>query len=94
MRKRIKIPIYNQYFYLVVTDEENENYMAWVDVVDGMLTATFIKDHVSDGIIVHESVHLVNFLYERVGAKLDIINDEHQAYLTQWFFETIKKNLK
>jgi len=94
MKKTIKIPIYNQNFTLIVTEEENEHYMAWVDVVDGKLTATFVKKHLTDGVIVHECTHLVNFLYERIGAKLDIINDEHQAYLTQWFYETIKKNLK
>ena len=89
-KKKIKIPIYNQSIVVIITEEENPRYKAFVDYVDGYITALFVKKHLSDGIIVHECVHLVNFLYRHIGAELDINNDEHQAYLTQYIYEQIK----
>ena len=86
-KKKIKIPIYNQSIVVIITEEENPRYKAFVD---GYITALFVKKHLSDGIIVHECVHLVNFLYRHIGAELDINNDEHQAYLTQYIYEQIK----
>lgn len=44
-------------------------------------------------LIAHESVHVVNFIYESIGAKLDVVNDEPQAYLTGWVFDKIYKTL-
>lgn len=44
--------------------------------------------------IVHESVHVVNYIYEYIGVKLDVVNDEHQAYLTSWVVDEIVKNIK
>ena len=41
-------------------------------------------------IMVHEAVHIVNFIFEECGVKLDTINDEAQAYLTAWIFNQIK----
>lgn len=32
--------------------------------------------------IVHEAVHVVNYLFKHVGMDLDPDNDEHQAYMT------------
>lgn len=58
------------------------------------------KDYVlafeySDGsIIAHEIVHLINYLYLDCGIELDIINDEHTAYLSGWLFRKIEKILK
>lgn len=48
----------------------------------------------SNSLIAHESVHLVNHLFEDWGIKLDLDNDEPQAYLTGWFVEQINKFLK
>ena len=89
-KKKIKIPIYNQSIVIIITEEENPRYKDFVDYIDGYITASFVKKHLSDGIIVHECVHLVNFLYSHIGAELDINNDEHQAYLTQYIYEQIK----
>lgn len=41
-------------------------------------------------IMVHEAVHIVNFIFEECGVKLDTTNDEAQAYLTAWIFNQIK----
>lgn len=91
IKKKIKIPIYNQSIVLIVTEEENDKYKAFVDYVDGYITALFVKKHSTDDLIVHKTVHLVNFIYSHIGSELDINNDEHQAYLTQYIYEQIKK---
>lgn len=40
-------------------------------------------------VIAHECVHLVNAVYANCLIPLDIYNDEHQAYLLEWFFDQI-----
>jgi hypothetical protein len=45
------------------------------------------KNHLSN--IAHEIVHLKNYIYEDCAMQLDAINDEPEAYLTGWIFETI-----
>ncbi len=46
----------------------------------------------------HEIVHTVNAIFKSRGIKLDVDNDEPQAYLTGWMtgvvYQTIKKYLK
>lgn len=44
-----------------------------------------IKPHV----IAHESVHVVNRIFQHRGIDLSLRNDEPQAYLTGWVFKTI-----
>lgn len=45
----------------------------------------------SNKVLIHETVHLVNELFGARGIKLDLENDEPQAYLTGWFFEELEK---
>ena len=52
------------------------------------------KSYPTPGIIVHESKHLVNEVFNRVGAELDLNNDEPEAYLLQWVFEEIETFFK
>lgn len=47
----------------------------------------------NNSLIAHEVVHLVNYIFLDIGIELDRINDENQAYLTGWLFETIEKFL-
>jgi len=54
--------------------------------------AVYISNRAT-GLITHESVHAVNFLYRYVGAKLDMLNDEPQAYLTEYIADQIDKCL-
>ncbi len=49
------------------------------------------KDHLSN--IVHEIVHIKNYIYLDCAMKLDVINDEPEAYLTGWLFDQIYKFL-
>ena len=47
--------------------------------------------HTDWGIIAHEIVHAVNYIFSYCGVCLDRVNDETQAYLTGWIagqFET------
>lgn len=53
--------------------------------------AVIFNNEVTGKIIAHECVHLVNYLFEDRGIKLDLVNDEPQAYLTDWFFGEIEK---
>ena len=43
-----------------------------------------------DGVVAHEAVHAVNNIFKSRGIKLDINNDELQAYLTEWVFEQVE----
>lgn len=45
-------------------------------------------------IIAHECIHLVNRVFIDRGIKLDLTNDEPQAYLMGWFFEQCETFLK
>lgn len=40
-------------------------------------------------VIVHESVHIVNMIFNICGVQLDLENDETQAYLTQYIFKEL-----
>jgi len=52
-----------------------------------------ITKNVSNHLIAHEVVHLVNAIFLHIGCELDRINDEPQAYLTGWIFNEIEKFL-
>lgn len=51
-------------------------------------------EYVSAGIVAHEVVHLVNYLFLDCGLQLDRENDEAQAYLTNWLVDKIYNFLK
>lgn len=60
----------------------------------GEFHVVFLKQYYSTGVLVHEVVHLVNFIFEHIGQKLDLINDEFQAYYTQYWFEKFNKEIE
>lgn len=60
----------------------------------GELIAVFELENATPGIVLHESIHLVNYILSSKGIKLDSNNDEFQAYFTQWVFEQIDDFLK
>ena len=53
---------------------------------------SFVDTNVS--LLAHEAVHVCNFIYENIGAKLDIENDEHQAYIIGWIIDEMELFLK
>lgn len=50
-------------------------------------------ENVSNHLIAHEVVHLVNAVFIHINCELDRHNYEPQAYLTGWFVKTIEEFL-
>lgn len=46
------------------------------------------------GTIAHEAFHITNFIFESLGIKPDVNNDEAQAYLLSWIVEQVVKVYK
>lgn len=105
--KRIRLPIYGGSFVVVLDNdlsyvERKYGTMSLsfygavtMRVPDGYkeyLVAFTDKEHLSN--IVHEIVHLKNYIYEDAGVVLDLVNDEHEAYLSGWLFDEIYGFLK
>jgi len=44
--------------------------------------------------IAHEIVHIKNYIFLGINAKIDLHNDEPEAYLTGWLFDNIYEFLK
>lgn len=57
------------------------------------ITACFNVNHITTSVIIHECVHIVNFIFKMKGIDLCPDNDETQAYLTDWVFTKINKHL-
>lgn len=48
-----------------------------------------LKPKTTYKIIVHESIHIVNYIFDHRQIQLDLHNDEPQAYFTGWVFNKI-----
>ena len=106
IKKTFKVPIYNSKVTVILDKDLSyvekkyntnslSNYGA-VTLKDETKYKKYIVafEHISDGIIVHEVVHLVNYIFLDCGVELDRVNDEHQAYFTAWLFRKINKICK
>ncbi len=102
MKKRIKIPIYNFDWDVVVTSdiiagaakydiEDVENTDALAFCKDGVAVILFSEKGLTPGIIAHEAKHLVNMLFDEIGHTLDLTNDEPECYLLGWIVTEIHK---
>jgi hypothetical protein len=49
---------------------------------------------ISEKSIIHESKHLVNFIFMDRGIELSLTNDEFECYFLGWVFEKLKSSLK
>lgn len=102
-KKKIIIPIYDCPLTIIVVDDLTSLNSKFNTKIDDNYDAVFFthkdKAHVAfrpdspDDLIVHETVHVVNHIFDYYGVELDVNNDEHQAYLTQYIFKQIKKCL-
>lgn len=104
---KVKVPLYFQTIKIIVaknlskaikkckikTNQNPNDYEAFV-VQEKNTISVFVKPKVRASIIAHESVHIVNYIFINTGVKLDIYNDEAQAYLTGWVVCEIIKALK
>lgn len=104
--KKIKVPIYNTVLTIVISKnlygvsekfKLNANLSKYsaitIDEKDGSIVVAFsdvnrIKD------IVHEVVHIKNYIFKNINQKLDVDNDEAEAYLIGWLFDQINNFLK
>lgn len=103
-RNKIELPIYYGFVEIIKCKNYNKiNKELNIDV-DNSIEAFAYKKQPHDyvvcfkntkdiSLIVHEVVHLVNFIYEDHVIKLSKSNDEPQAYLTQYLFSEIYKKL-
>lgn len=106
--KKIKIPIYSAILKIIITDDPeykdvnkkfktraNANYDAFTftDIENGDFCIVVAPD-TTNSTVCHECVHLTNYVFKYYGVKLDLKNDESQAYLTGWFFDNIESTMK
>ena len=106
-KKKIKIPVYFGNLILIKVDKltdinkeyeltlgEDHQACVFDEMIKGIHNYIVAFDKTStDKVIAHECVHLINRLYIDRGIKLDLVNDEHQAYLMGWFFDECQKFL-
>lgn len=103
IKKIIDIPIY-QCKLTIILDKDLKYITKTYNTIDlsnyGAITMRIPNRHseyvvafeYNEGsIIAHEVTHLVNYIFEDKNIKLDIINDEPQAYLTGWLFKQVEK---
>ena len=101
---KIELPIYyGQISIYINNDIELIGKELNIDIEDGIECFAYkkephnyfigLKENIFYYNIVHEVVHLVNFIYQDHNIKLSKSNDEHQAYLTGYLFNEIFKLL-
>ena len=103
IKKTINIPIY-QCKLTIILDKDLSYVTKTYNTIDlsnyGAVTMRVPDKHseyivafeYNEGsIIAHEIIHLVNYIFEDKHIKLDLKNDEPQAYLTGWLFKKIQK---
>lgn len=94
MKKSFKIPIYNQYITVssAMPDKYKNDYRA-IFVYDEW-TLYYQPEFWDVEYCVHECVHIVNKLCERLLINLDYTNDEAYAYLMEFIFKKVWKLTK
>lgn len=45
-------------------------------------------------LLMHEAIHICNYVFKNIGVRLDLENDEVQAYFTGWIVDEMIKFLK
>lgn len=102
-KKRIKIPTYTGWIYIFLFEDKEElikkfpketNTNGWCYKQGDYSYVMVTHKNCLTSTIVHESIHLVSYIFEHHGVKLDTKNDEHQAYFTTWVFEECEKFIK
>lgn len=105
--KTIEVPIYGCYLTIIFTKDLNEvvkkyklsgnwNEFGALTFEDKLKYRHYVvaftdANHLSN--IVHEIVHIKNYIFLGINAKVDIQNDEPEAYLSGWLFDQINNFL-
>lgn len=86
----IKVPIYDDLIKVKIVNKIKGENNCDAYVLRGKNSIKLlIKPDATPMIIAHESVHICNFIFERIYAEVDINNDEPYAYLLGWVVEQI-----
>lgn len=105
IKKKFKIPLYFQNLTVIQTDDFEsihkfynlKGYCGGYDAVTidagGNIVVVF-NSKVDASIIAHESIHICTYTFQKIGAKIDVNNDEFLAYLMGWVVKQIHKTIK
>lgn len=107
IKTKYKIPLYGGKFIVIKTNDMQSVLEKYGFKIDASKYGAFtferykndyfrvivIFDSCDIPLIAHEAVHVVNAIFNHAGIKPDVINDEPQAYLTQWVVKKIYKAL-
>lgn len=101
-KRKIKVPIYNFIVDFTVFDEWKE-ITEWCDntederegfILTDVYYPNIIKMFTNSGYrsnIVHEIIHIKNQIFSIIGQKVDIANDETEAYLVEYLYKELVK---
>lgn len=101
-KRKIKVPIYNFIVDFTVFDEWKE-ISKWCDntederegfILTDIYYPNIIKMFTNSGYrsnIVHEIIHIKNQIFSIIGQKVDIDNDETEAYLVEYLYKELVK---
>lgn len=97
-KKIIKVPIYDYKVVIVVADTWEEAQELYPSIGEGKAcvledsnhSIIVIPPHQPD-LIVHECVHLKNCIWNYIGYKPVVDNDEVDAYLVEYLFNQVSK---
>lgn len=81
---KYKLPSLKQYGAACFRKVDKEGYVKYYMAVDMDVT---------HGLISHEATHIVNMVFKDKHIKIDIHNDEPQAYFMGWVVEECYKHL-
>ncbi len=95
--KKLKDTIFPADVYVVLFEDDKElakkfnvhlegKHDACVFDINGRIYMA-VRPDVTLKVLVHEAVHVVNYIFNDCGQKLDSYNDEVQAYLTEYIFQ-------
>ena len=95
-----KIPIYKCHVAIIDNKEEwlkefpnepiGDYTIATTCTKGGDVYLYYNKAKMDASSLAHECLHLVNFIFLNKGIDANLNNDEHQAYLIGWLFETLE----
>lgn len=101
---RVKVPLYYGELRVIIADDFTKYGNFNNSVNDYPAISTIINDKkchwgvfinpnsIDDrGLIAHEALHIVGYVFQTIKAKMDIDNDEPQCYLLGWVVDEIYK---
>lgn len=87
--KTINIPIYD--IDLVIKVVKELDCKAIVYIKGSNVYVDLEKKSIDIETLIHESVHIANRILYLCNVTADFVNDESQAYLTEYIFKELKK---